>query len=138
MPKTKARKSQAKPLFTADAVRTYLHEIGRVPLLTHEQEIVLGKQVQQYMHLLEIQTELTESLERSPTEAEWAAAAELGEADLAQQLRQGQRAKRAHDRGQPALWSCQRARRNTKTVGLGTAGSDPGRHLGPGARGGKI
>jgi RNA polymerase nonessential primary-like sigma factor len=94
MPKTKARKSQAKPLFTADAVRTYLHEIGRVPLLTHEQEIVLGKQVQQYMHLLEIQTELTESLERSPTEAEWAAAAELGEADLAQQLRQGQRAKR--------------------------------------------
>jgi RNA polymerase nonessential primary-like sigma factor len=94
MPKTKARKSQAKPLFTADAVRTYLHEIGRVPLLTHEQEIVLGKQVQQYMHLLEIQTELTESLERSPTEAEWAAVAELGEADLAQQLRQGQRAKR--------------------------------------------
>jgi RNA polymerase nonessential primary-like sigma factor len=94
MPKTKARKSQAKPLFTADAVRTYLHEIGRVPLLTHEQEIVLGKQVQQYMHLLEIQTELTEALERSPTEAEWAAVAELGEADLAQQLRQGQRAKR--------------------------------------------
>ena len=32
-------------------VRTYLHEIGRVPLLTHEQEIVYGKQVQQMMSL---------------------------------------------------------------------------------------
>ena len=94
MPKAKARKSQAKPLFTADAVRTYLHEIGRVPLLTHEQEIVLGKQVQQYMHLLEVQTELTQSLERQPTEAEWAAAAQVSEPDLALQLRQGQRAKR--------------------------------------------
>ena len=39
--------------FTADMVRTYLREIGRVPLLTREQEIVYGKQVQQMMSLLE-------------------------------------------------------------------------------------
>ena len=37
-------KSKAtKPTFTADMVRTYLHEIGRVPMLTHEQEIIYGQ-----------------------------------------------------------------------------------------------
>ena len=39
-------------------MRAYLHEIGRVPLLTHEDEIVLGKQVQKLMALLEIKTSL--------------------------------------------------------------------------------
>ena len=43
--------------FTADMVRTYLREIGRVPLLTHEQEIVYGKQVQQMMKLIEEEEE---------------------------------------------------------------------------------
>jgi RNA polymerase nonessential primary-like sigma factor len=33
--------------FTADMVRTYLREIGRVPLLSREQEIIYGKQVKQ-------------------------------------------------------------------------------------------
>lgn len=94
MPTTKARKSKAKPLFTADAVRTYLHEIGRVPLLTHEQEIILGKQVQQLMGLLEIQTGLSETLDREPTQVEWAEAAALSIAELNQNLHQGQRAKR--------------------------------------------
>ncbi|MGD1907982.1 MAG: RNA polymerase sigma factor, RpoD/SigA family [Leptolyngbyaceae cyanobacterium] len=94
MPTTKTRKSKAKPLFTADAVRTYLHEIGRVPLLTHEQEIVLGKQVQQLMGLLGIQAGLSETLEHEPTKAEWAEAANLSLAELNQQLSKGQRAKR--------------------------------------------
>jgi RNA polymerase nonessential primary-like sigma factor len=94
MPTTKARKSKAKPLFTADAVRTYLHEIGRVPLLTHEQEIVLGKQVQQLMGLLAVQNGLTETLGREPSQAEWAEAAELSIAELTQHLQHGQRAKR--------------------------------------------
>ena len=33
----------------ADLVRSYLRDIGRVPLLTHEQEITLGRQVQELM-----------------------------------------------------------------------------------------
>ncbi|MEM0980548.1 MAG: RNA polymerase sigma factor, RpoD/SigA family [Cyanobacteria bacterium P01_H01_bin.58] len=94
MPKVNTRKSNAKPLFSADAVRTYLHEIGRVPLLTHEQEIILGKQVQQMMALLEVREALTAELDREPTQAEWAAAAEQDEVTLQSALRQGERAKR--------------------------------------------
>ena len=45
-------KTTKQPLYSADMVRTYLHEIGRVPLLTHEQEIVYGKQVQKMMPLI--------------------------------------------------------------------------------------
>ncbi len=82
-----------KPLFTADMVRTYLHEIGRVPLLTHEQEIVYGKQVQQLMGLLEMRDRLAETLDRAPTEAEWADASNLSETILAKTVREGQRAK---------------------------------------------
>ncbi len=92
-PKTKRTKA-AKPLFTADAVRAYLHEIGRVPLLTHEEEIVLGKQVQQMMALLEVKATLQEQLEAEPSEAAWAEAASLSVADLQHQLLHGQRAKR--------------------------------------------
>ena len=94
MPKVNARKSKTKPLFSADAVRTYLHEIGRVPLLTHEQEIVLGKQVQRMMTLLEVRDSLVANLDREPTMAEWAAATELEESGLKQLLRQGEHAKR--------------------------------------------
>ncbi len=94
MAKTKTRTLKSKPLYSADAVRTYLHEIGRVPLLTHEEEIIFGKQVQAYMALLEQKEGLTESLGREPTLAEWAVAAGLDEDKLNHTVRQGERAKR--------------------------------------------
>ncbi len=83
----------AKPVFSADMVRTYLHEIGRVPLLTQEQEIVYGKQVQQMMSLLEKREALTEQLHHEPTQVEWADDVQMVEADLTKALKQGQRAK---------------------------------------------
>lgn len=76
-----------------DPVRTYLKEIGRVPLLTHEEEVVLGKQVQRLMSLTAVQSDLAEQLDREPTSAEWAAAAGLSEAELAAAVRAGERAK---------------------------------------------
>jgi RNA polymerase nonessential primary-like sigma factor len=76
-----------------DMVRTYLHEIGRVPLLTHEQEIIFGKQVQQMMALLDIREHLTEALGHEPTQAEWLQKAGLDDAELEQTLKQGKRAK---------------------------------------------
>ena len=79
---------------SSDLVRTYLKEIGRVPLLTHEEEIILGKQVKQMMALIAIQTELSEKLDREPTQAEWAKAAKMPEAELTAVLTAGERAKR--------------------------------------------
>jgi RNA polymerase nonessential primary-like sigma factor len=76
-----------------DAVRTYLHEIGRVPLLTREQEIVFGKQVQQMMSLLEVRDTLAEKLDRDPSDKEWAQAAKISEAELTEALNKGRRAK---------------------------------------------
>jgi RNA polymerase nonessential primary-like sigma factor len=76
-----------------DMVRTYLHEIGRVPLLTHEQEIIFGKQVQQMMALLDSREQLTETLGHEPTQAEWMQKVGLDEAELEQALKQGKRAK---------------------------------------------
>lgn len=94
MPKTKVSSPNTHPTISVDTVRTYLHEIGRVPLLTHEQEIVLGKQVQQFMALLEAKQSLSQTLGREPTEEEWAEAVKLGGSELRQQIRRGARAKR--------------------------------------------
>jgi RNA polymerase nonessential primary-like sigma factor len=152
----KVTKRSAKSLYTTDAVRAYLHEIGRVPLLSHEDEIVLGKQVQQLMALLEIKEQLAgrspasdssqtdldlsdseledldleaseaddadeaeaidledpaladlaattnlgklapapEEVEEAVSQADWAKAAGMSEAELSNHLRRGQRAKR--------------------------------------------
>lgn len=77
-----------------DSVRAYLKEIGRFPLLTHEQEIVYGKQVQEVTRLREQKMALGTQLEREPTFSEWAAQAGLSEAQLQQILRVGEGAKR--------------------------------------------
>ena len=46
------------PSIDGDLVRSYLRDIGRVPLLSHEQEITLGRQVQELMQLEELREEL--------------------------------------------------------------------------------
>jgi RNA polymerase nonessential primary-like sigma factor len=81
-------------LTSTDTVRTYLREIGRVPLLTHEQEILFGKQVQQMVALKAIQAQLAESLERPPTTEEWATAAQLEVEQLQRNVSAGEAAKR--------------------------------------------
>ncbi len=47
-----------KPSAEIDLVRSYLRDIGRVPLLSHEQEITLGRQVQELMHIERLELEL--------------------------------------------------------------------------------
>ncbi|XGB40130.1 MAG: RNA polymerase sigma factor, RpoD/SigA family [Cyanobacteria bacterium LVE1205-1] len=82
------------PDVSADLVRTYLKEIGRVPLLTHEQEIVYGKQVQR-LNTLQLQYELLrERLGYEPTQGEWAESVNLSIDDLQKIINDGEIAKR--------------------------------------------
>lgn len=94
MPTAKVKSKTKKPTFTADMVRTYLHEIGRVPLLTHEQEIIYGKQVQKMMQLLEKREYLAQTLDKEPSKDEWAKNVNMSPAELDKALKQGQRSKR--------------------------------------------
>jgi RNA polymerase nonessential primary-like sigma factor len=79
---------------STDLVRTYLKEIGRVPLLTHEEEILLGKQVQQLTALERQRDRLVEDLGHDPSMEEWAGACDLALADLEDMVRLGEQAKR--------------------------------------------
>ena len=36
---------------SGDSVRSYLRDIGRIPLLEHDEEILLGRQVQRLMEI---------------------------------------------------------------------------------------
>jgi RNA polymerase nonessential primary-like sigma factor len=78
---------------STDTVRSYLQEIGRVPLLTHEQEIVYGKQVQEMMQLLAAKRKLVTLLQREPTVLEWAYDVQLTEGELNRIMHQGYRSK---------------------------------------------
>ena len=78
---------------STDLVRNYLREIGQVPLLTHGEEIIYGKQVQQMNTLIACKEELEASSDESVTLADWAQAVELGENELNHLLKQGQQAK---------------------------------------------
>jgi RNA polymerase nonessential primary-like sigma factor len=92
MPSVKTQ-TVAQPRYTSDTIRTYLHEIGRVPLLTNEQEICYGKQVQQMMRLQEVKQGLEQTLNRPPTQTEWAIESTLSETELARLMQVGSQAK---------------------------------------------
>ncbi|MEH2253507.1 RNA polymerase sigma factor, RpoD/SigA family [Nostoc sp.] len=77
-----------------DLVRTYLREIGRVPLLTHEEEIFYGKQVQRSCALHESRECLATQLGRQPTLEEWSKATKLEPAQLNEAIADGEIAKR--------------------------------------------
>ncbi len=79
---------------SSDLVRTYLREIGRVPLLTHEQEVVYGKQVQRVTALYEARDTVAEKLGNPPTLTDWAESVNLSESELQQAIAEGETAKR--------------------------------------------
>jgi RNA polymerase nonessential primary-like sigma factor len=79
---------------STDTVRTYLKEIGRVPLLTHEEEILYAKSVQQEIVLQKVREDLSEKLGTEPSFSQWAQAAGLTEIELKKAIDAGERAKR--------------------------------------------
>lgn len=79
---------------STDAIRTYLRSIGRVPLLTQEQEILYGKQVQQLIKLTDTKEQFTIQHQHRPTLTEWAQQVELSELELQEAIANGEAAKR--------------------------------------------
>ena len=90
---------------STDTVRSYLREIGRVPLLTHEQEIEYGKQVQQLVSLIDLKQALKVELNREPNLSEWAAAAQLSLFQLQKAIAIGEKAKRQMVEAESAVGS---------------------------------
>ena len=76
-----------------DLVRSYLRDIGRVPLLTHEQEITLGRQVQDLMDLEALQNEIESRDGGRPSSDQLAKASGLTSVQLKRKLQHGRRAK---------------------------------------------
>jgi RNA polymerase nonessential primary-like sigma factor len=93
MSTVKKESDNGKTKLTADMVRTYLREIGRVPLLNREQEIIYGKQVQQMMILVEAKEALAKELGYEPSLSEWAIYVNQSENDVKHKISMGKRAK---------------------------------------------
>ncbi|MGB8700577.1 MAG: sigma-70 family RNA polymerase sigma factor, partial [Thermosynechococcaceae cyanobacterium] len=81
----KTSRNRAERQVETDTVRTYLLEMGRIPLLTHEQEIQYARQVQQLIVLEEVPPDDRES---------WAVASGIKPGDLERITHLGQRAKK--------------------------------------------
>ena len=78
---------------TGDSVRAYLREIGRVPLLEHEEEILLGRQVQRLMEIEEKRKELSDLHGRSVDDTELAYHFDADRKALKREIRAGKKAK---------------------------------------------
>ena len=78
----------AQPKLTGDSVRTYLRDIGRVPLLEHDEEILLGRKVQRLMQIQEVIDDI------GPIEDEdLAKVLGITEKELMREIKAGERAK---------------------------------------------
>tara|TARA_B100001778_G_scaffold334459_1_gene345896 strand:- start:1387 stop:2328 length:942 start_codon:yes stop_codon:yes gene_type:complete len=77
-----------KTQVSGDSVRSYLRDIGRIPLLEHEEEIMLGRKVQRLMEIKKIETEL--EINRN---IDLAQVLGIPLKDLKRQLRDGEKAK---------------------------------------------
>ncbi len=83
----------ARSVADIDLVRSYLRDIGRVPLLSHEQEITLGRQVQDLMVLENIESELESDLGEKPEISLFAEKVGISIFQLKKKLKSGRRAK---------------------------------------------
>ncbi|MCS6781837.1 MAG: RNA polymerase sigma factor, RpoD/SigA family [Gloeomargarita sp. SKYBB_i_bin120] len=84
----------ATPDASLDPVRVYLREIGRIPLLSHAEEVALGRQVQALTQLQEKRAERERQLGRPITQAEWAEYVGCSVEELERRCKAGEQAKR--------------------------------------------
>jgi RNA polymerase nonessential primary-like sigma factor len=72
----------------------YLREIGRIPLLSHEEEVTLGRQVQTLAQLQAQRAQREQELGRPLSQSEWAQVAGCSLTELEQHCKAGEHAKR--------------------------------------------
>jgi RNA polymerase nonessential primary-like sigma factor len=77
-----------QPKASGDSVRAYLRDIGRVPLLEHDEEILLGRKVQRLMEIKDCEGELELSDNTS-----LAGVLGITEKQLRREIREGEKAK---------------------------------------------
>ena len=77
-----------QPRITGDSVRAYLRDIGRIPLLEHDEEILLGRQVQRMMEIKAVK-----ELASPKTDEDLAAVHDITLKELKRELRDGEKAK---------------------------------------------
>ena len=88
------RRAQAKKKhYTEDSIRLYLQEIGRIRLLRADEEIELARKIADLLDLERIRESLSQQLERSPQNSEWANAVNMPLTAFLQRLHLGRRAK---------------------------------------------
>ena len=78
----------SQPKISGDSVRAYLRDIGRIPLLEHDEEILLGRKVQRLMEI-----KACEELLGTPDQGQLAESLQLTKKELKKQLRDGEKAK---------------------------------------------
>tara|TARA_Y100001973_G_C5204862_1_gene340681 strand:- start:2772 stop:3731 length:960 start_codon:yes stop_codon:yes gene_type:complete len=82
------------PKASGDSVRSYLRDIGRVPLLEHDEEILLGRQVQRLMEIEDKRKELSEEQEQNVSDRHLAEFIfDIPEKQLKREIRNGNKAK---------------------------------------------
>ena len=78
----------SQPRITGDSVRAYLRDIGRIPLLEHDEEILLGRKVQRLMEI-----KACEDLLGTPSREELAESLQTTTKELRKEIRDGEKAK---------------------------------------------
>lgn len=88
----KSKKSQSIN-YSIDTVRAYLQQIGKIPLLTLEQELILGTQIRAMMTLLEKKKAEEAILKRQLNLTEWANLVQMNSSEINKVIKIGQQAK---------------------------------------------
>lgn len=80
---------------SSNPLKYFLQDIGKVPLLTPEEEVILGRQVQKGAKLMGMRAHLELIRGRDPTNEEWAYALGVDVKQLEKELSRSSRAKKA-------------------------------------------
>jgi RNA polymerase primary sigma factor len=91
--KSRRRAQTKKKQYTEDSIRLYLQEIGRIRLLRADEEIELARKIADLLEMERVRERLSEQLERTPLDSEWAEAVKLNLPAFRYRLHLGRRAK---------------------------------------------